>query len=378
MQHRIGFIIEQALGHITHGKNLQALVGQDHQLQAVWGLPAFDVNGLASRLPLYKSNWTVRAGLRTRRLLAKMHRQKPLDGLFFHTQVPAILAGDWVRRIPSVISLDATPRQYDTLGAAYEHGAGPAWMENWKWRLNRSIFNSASNLVTWSNWARQGLIEEYGISPEKITVIPPGVDLQAWESLKREETPGQPIRILFVGGDFQRKGGQLLLEAFHRLRGMMPIGSVGDMPVELHIVTRTPVPEEPGVFVYTHLQPNNMELKSLYFNSHIFCLPTHGDCLPMALAEAAATGLPLISTQMAAIPEIVRTGETGLLVPPGDVDALVIALEYLVVDNNIRRQFGENAHQLVVEQHDACKNAHQLVNLILSTIEKSRDKGSLR
>ena len=73
---------------------------------------------------------------------------------------------------------------------------------------------------------------------------------------------------------------------------------------------------------------------------------------------------------MAAIPEIVRTGETGLLVFPGDVDALVIALEHLVTDDNLRLQFGENAHQLVVEQHDAGKNAHQLVNLILSTVEK--------
>jgi glycosyltransferase involved in cell wall biosynthesis len=376
MQHRIGFIIEQALGHITHGKNLQALVGQDPDLQAVWGLPMFEVSGLASHLPFYRSNWTVRSGLRTRQLLAKMHRQQPLEGLFFHTQVPAVLARDWVRRIPSVISLDATPRQYDTLGTAYEHRAGPAWVEYWKWRLNWSLFNSASHLVTWSEWARQGLINEFGINPEKVTVIPPGVDLQQWKPLNREEKTGKPIRILFVGGDFRRKGGQLLLEAFHRLRDIAPVSPVRDHPVELHIVTHAPVPEEPGVFVHTGLQPNSMVLKTLYFTSHIFCLPTLGDCLPMALAEAAASGLPLISTRMAAIPEIVRMGETGLLIPPGDVNALAIAMRRLLLDDHLRRQLGENAHHLVEEQHDAGKNAQQLVNLILDTVEKTNHRGS--
>jgi glycosyltransferase involved in cell wall biosynthesis len=153
----------------------------------------------------------------------------------------------------------------------------------------------------------------------------------------------------------------LLLEAFHRLR---------DIPLELHIVTRTPLAEEPGVFIHSGLQPNSRALKSLYFTSDIFCLPTYGDCLPMALAEAAGTGLPLISTRVAAIPEIVRPGETGLLVPPGDVDALAIALKRLVLDSGLRRQFGENAHRLVVEGHDAGKNARRLVELILSKVER--------
>ena len=72
--------------------------------------------------------------------------------------------------------------------------------------------------------------------------------------------------------------------------------------------------------------PNSPELIELYHGADVFCLPTLGDCLPMVLSEAGAVGLPLVSTDVGAISEIVRDGETGLLVPVGDADALAAAL----------------------------------------------------
>ena len=59
-----------------------------------------------------------------------MNGQTKLDALFFHTQVPAILAQSWLRKIPGIVSLDATPLQYDELGAFYKHEQGPAWLED--------------------------------------------------------------------------------------------------------------------------------------------------------------------------------------------------------------------------------------------------------
>src|SRR5689334_16110808 len=122
--YQFGFILEQALGHITHTKNLQQNVPVDPEVQAHWGLVPFEAHGIAGRIPVYKSNWTVRAGLRARRAVAGIARQTDLDALFFHTQVPAVLVSNWVKRIPSVVSLDATPIQYDSLGDVYGHQAG--------------------------------------------------------------------------------------------------------------------------------------------------------------------------------------------------------------------------------------------------------------
>ncbi|MCA9971921.1 MAG: glycosyltransferase family 4 protein [Anaerolineales bacterium] len=354
--YHLGFIIEQALGHVTHGQNLQALVPQDPAVRAHWALPAFPVAGTAARIPLYKSNWTVRAGLRTRRLLRRMARQAPLDALFFHTQVTAVLNPDWLRRLPSVVSLDATPMQYDELGDVYSHETGPAWLEQAKWRLNHRCFHAARHVVAWTRWTHDSLVRDYGVPPEKISVIPPGVDTRAWQRPTPRTAHADPVKILFVGGDLARKGGLLLLDAFRGLRAQTA--------VELHLVTRTPVPAEPGLFVYHDMQPNSPRLRQLYHAADLFCLPTFGDCLPMVLSEAGAAGLPAISTRVAGIPEIVRDGETRLLVPPGDAAALTHALAALVHNPQRRLALGETAVAHTTAHFNAAANAARLLALL--------------
>lgn len=360
--YKIGFIMEQALGHVTYTKNLQKNVAGDASIEAYWMPIPFEVRGFAARIPLYTSNWSVRAGLRSRRALSRITHQTPLDVLFFHTQVPAYLATNWIRRIPSVVSMDATPLQIDALGTYYAHHPGPAWLENLKSKLQHECFNAARTLVTWSAWAKQSLIDDYGIAADKIVVIPPGVNPSEWTSpgiLKEHTTQ---IKILFVGGDLERKGGQLLLEAFRALR------SPG---VELHLVTRERRTPEPGLFIHNDIQPNSAELKKLYHEADIFCLPTKADCLPMVLSEAGAAGLPVVSTQMAAIPEIVKDGETGYLVPVDDIEALTAALRRLIDNPELRHKLGQRAIEVVSSEFNARKNAQKLVGLLKQTVDEA-------
>ena len=357
-QTHIGFIIEQALGHITHGQNLQANAAHDPDIVPHWGLPQFAVSGLAARIPVYKSNWTVRASLQARRMVAQMQQEHPLDALFFHTQITAVLAQNWLHKLPSVISLDATPRQYDSLGAFYQHEAGPDWLEQQKWRLNRDAFRAARHVVAWTEWTREGVVAEYEVPFEKVTVIPPGVNSAEWQRPTPRRRHSNPAKILFVGGDLARKGGLDLLEAFRALRQ--------ETAVELHLVTRNQVEPEPGLFVYNNMQPNSAALKQLYFDSDIFCLPTYGDCLPMVLSEAGAAGLPVVSTAVAGIPEIVKDGRNGYLVPTGDVAALVHALRPLVEQPDLRLRLGETAVKITTNRFDAKKNALRLFDLLKS------------
>ncbi|MFO7682868.1 MAG: glycosyltransferase family 4 protein [Chloroflexota bacterium] len=371
--YKLGFVIEQVLGHITHGQNLKRVVAQDQDVEAHWILPSWQTQGLAGKIPVYKSNWTVHAGLQARSSIAKLQRQVALDGLFFHTQVPSILAQKWVRRFPTVISLDATPLQYDRLGDFYDHETGPSWLETKKWQMNVDSFQAARHLVTWSEWAKQGLIDEYEVAPEKISVIPPGVITQDWQ---RPFPPSfsaaqAPCQILFVGGQFARKGGPVLLEAFRRLRYRLASEGWGETAVSLHLVTQDQLPAEPGVVIYNHMKPNSPELKNLFHTSHIFCLPTYGDCLPMVLSEAGASWLPLVSTSVAAIPEIVREAHSGLLVPPGDAESLENALYQLATQPEMRRQLGENAQKLVVSRYDAAQNAGELLTLLKEVTQKA-------
>jgi glycosyltransferase involved in cell wall biosynthesis len=360
-----GFILEQSLGHVTHAKNLVTNIAHDSEVQAHWGLIDFETSGVSRKIPVYKSNWTVRAGLRAYREIARMNRQSKLDALFFHTQVPAILAQRWVREIPSIVSLDATPLQFDELGAFYRHAKGPEWLEAWKWRLNRDCFRSARRLVAWSEWTKLGLVRDYEVPADKITVIPPGVNVQDWRRRAPRVPHDHPVKILFVGGDLERKGGLVLLEAFRALR---------HMGVELHLVTKTRLPPEPGVFIYNNLEANSQPLKDLYHSCDIFALPTFGDCLPMVLSEAGASEMAIVSTDVAAIPEIVRNGETGVLVSTGDAVALTHAIRDLATNPTLRISLGERAMAHVTRQYDGPTNARRLLDLLKVEATAAREE----
>jgi glycosyltransferase involved in cell wall biosynthesis len=356
----IGFVLERSLGHVTHADNIQRMLAQHSEIDAAVMEIPYDVEGWSARVPVFKSNWTVRAGLRAARSIVKTERRTPLDALFVHTQVPAVLAMHWIKKIPSIVSLDATPMQYDELGLHYGHQVGPERVERLKWRANRESMRRARHIITWSDWAKHGVVEGYGIDVSKVSVVPPGVTPSMWLNPNGGRPTDGVARILFVGGDLERKGGDLLLRVFARLHN-----EIGDRRVELHLVTHAEVPPAPGVTVHCGLEPNSAELMALYHRSDVFCLPTRGDCLPMVLSEAGAAGLPLVSTAVAAIPEIVRDDETGLIVPIDDENALLHTLRRLVDDASLRRRLGDGASRLVRERFDADKNVATLVEMLV-------------
>jgi glycosyltransferase involved in cell wall biosynthesis len=175
-----------------------------------------------------------------------------------------------------------------------------------------------------------------------------------------------PVKILFVGGDLERKGGLLLLQAFRELR---------HLGLELHLVTKARLPPEPQLFVYNNLEANSRPLKDLYHSCDIFALPTMGDTFAMVLSEAGASGMAIVSTSMAAIPEFVRNGETGVVVPTGDVVALTRALRDLATNPTLRITLGQRAMDHVHRHHDAPTNASRLLGLLKAEANAARADG---
>lgn len=366
---RIGFVLEQTLGHITHADNLSRLIPADSRIDAVFGPVEFEATGAWGRMPGW-SNWTVRAGVRARRVIRDMRRGGPLDALFVHTQVPAVLARGAMGRVPTVVSVDATPIQYDELGSSYGHEVSSSRIEGVKWRLNRDCFARAAHVVAWSDWAKQGLVERYEVEPDKVSVLSPGVMPAVWERPADQPRDTDVVRILFVGGDLERKGGTDLLQAVRAIRARRSATSGPE--IELHLVTCAELAEEPGVVVHRSMTPNSPELIELYHRCHIFCLPTLGDCLPMVLSEAGAARLPLVSTDVGAIGEIVRPGETGFLVPVSQPEALAATLEQLIDQPDLRRRLGDRACEHVRARYDAATNARHLVELLLAVTDGRR------
>ena len=358
---RAAFVMEQTLGHVTVSRNLRAALGEQQRIAAAWLPVTFDVHGPAARIPGYGSNWSLRASARALMALCRTLATQPVDAALFHTQVTSLLSVPLMRRLPSIVSLDATPLAYDSVGAGYEHrpdGAGPA--AALKRRLNGAAFGSARALISWSEWAQRSLVQDYGADASRVHVIAPGAAEPFFEigrERRRRQGSAQngPVRLLFVGGDFARKGGHELLTALDGWLGRR---------CELDLVTKADVPAQPGLRVHHNVTPNSPALLQLFAEADLFVLPTYADCLAVVLMEAAAAGLPMVTTRVGALEEVVTEGETGLTVPPGDVPALRAALGTLIGHPAHRRRLGRNAQALAEERFNARRNNGRMLDLV--------------
>jgi glycosyltransferase involved in cell wall biosynthesis len=172
---------------------------------------------------------------------------------------------------------------------------------------------------------------------------------------------------LFVGGDFQRKGGDLLLEWFR---------TKDTRDMELHLVTRDPVPALPGVCVYPNLQPNSDALRDLFHRSDVFVLPSRSECFGIATVEAMAAGLPVVATDVGGAADIVDNGRTGYLIPGGDSRSLANALDSLTSDAGKRVAMGRAARDVAEQRFDIERNARRTLDRLkaLATQHGSRTR----
>jgi glycosyltransferase involved in cell wall biosynthesis len=342
---RLGFVCELLLGHSTFFDQVRRVAEADPSIELVAMPIAFEASGRFDRFPPM-SNWTVRASLRARTAL---RTAGPLDALIIHTQTAALGALSVMRQVPTLLSTDATPANMDELGAAYGHATSASPVERVKRRALTRVFSAAAASVVWSDWTRTSLLNGYGVDPQRVHVVPPGLPVTP-PPTRTPRDPG-PLRVLFVGGDFTRKGGPELLAATE------------GRDVEVHIVTRERLEVRPGVVVHRGLSAGDPELRALYVRADVFALPTHGDAYGWVLLEAMEAGLPVISTPVGPIREVVADGETGLLVPPGDIRSLGAALDRLLSSEDLRRAMGAAGRSRFEQRHDSSVNVGRILEL---------------
>jgi glycosyltransferase involved in cell wall biosynthesis len=350
----VAFVMEQHLGHRTYYENVRAHV-DDSRFTPVWILVDYSIGRSLARFPIPRQ---VKAAAAARRSIRRGIRSSAADAHVFNTQVPAALGGRVARSKPYVVITDVTPAQYDRMADGYGHRAdrsGPlAWAKH---RINRRTFSEAQWCVGWSQWVCDSLVGDYGVAPERTRVIPPGVDTTVW-------APGPVVdearlRLLFVGGDFERKGGQDLLRAFPSLPD----------DAELVIVTRSAVPGSARVTVINDLTPNDPRLVELYRTANLFVLPTRAETFGIAAAEAAACGLPVVASDVGGMADIVEDGTTGFLMPMEDRAALARALRTLQENPELRRSMGAAGRERAVQRFDAATNGRALTALVAGALD---------
>ncbi len=334
----------------------KALAARD-DMECVWFDIPFEI-GSFRFLPKIGDNWTVRGSTRAYRVIANASRRTPLDALFIHTQTIGLFAGGHMQKIPTLLSLDATPINYDEIANWYGDVVHPAPVEFAKRLAHRSVMKHARWFTTWSEWSKQSLVRDYGAEAKRVTVLPPGTTLSNFPdpSARGERRPG-PLRLLFVGGDFVRKGGDFLCEVH---------ASQFRDSCELHLVTSADLTPSANVYVYRGLRPHSPELLKLYADADVFVLPTRADCLAVVLGEAMAAGLPIITTNVGAHPEAVVDGESGFVIDKNDRAALIDRISRFVADPGLARRMGARSRQVGEERFDMLKNANQIGDVLLS------------
>jgi glycosyltransferase involved in cell wall biosynthesis len=169
----------------------------------------------------------------------------------------------------------------------------------------------SAELIYPSSWAADSAIRDYGADPLKVHVVPFGANIDRPE-LADQRSDDRPCRLLFIGTHWIRKGGDIALEALQELERL-------GVSAELTIVGSAPPGgfSHPRVKVVPFINKNEPAgrayLDELFRSSDFFLLPSRAECFSIALCEANAYGLPVLSTRTGGLPELVREGINGFL-----------------------------------------------------------------
>jgi glycosyltransferase involved in cell wall biosynthesis len=216
-----------------------------------------------------------------------------------------------------------------------------------------------------SDWARQVNIR-WGADPDKMEVIFPGFPVQP---PRDGASTSEEFTFLFVGGDFERKGGFELVEAFARLVGEFPNARLvlaGTDPHErnpdrlIHswvsesrrgrVLEQLAQLERDGTATRTPWVDRQRLLTEFFPRADAFVMPSHAEGFGFTNAEALSFSLPVITSTAGPTAEIVDDGRTGALVPPGDIEALVEAMARLVGDRDAAARMGSAARAAFLER----------------------------
>jgi starch synthase len=316
-----------------------------------------------SNIDLARWRHEMHAGLlAARRIKACERSGGRFDVLHFHTQATAYFSLKRMRSVPSVVSIDCTQ------GLARQEASS---------RIARStylpnsihdgfVFRAATAIISISRWAADAVAREYPDCADKIQVLAYPVRLENFDarwvedrfSRFAEESPS-PVRVLFMGGDFIRKGGADLLAAW----------KAGDFAkrARLELVTDWPLAQSKlpeGVSVTRGINAFTPAWRELWRRADLFVMPTRGEAFGMVYQEAAAAGLPSIGTRINAVPEIIEDGVTGLLIAPGNVAELVKSLDSLINSAKLRREMGAAARRRIEARGCPESYAKKLTSLL--------------
>ncbi len=280
---------------------------------ALNGLDGLDITSVLLTIDDYQrypaGRWSRTTAAWESRHIARMKmrelREDNFDFLLVNTWEFVIEFRRLAQRIPAAALMDAVPKTVDD--QVRRRGSG-----GWKRALATGIhdvpFRKAVRdfkcFLPMGSDCADALVSHYGIPRERCFVTLAPQDLKFWTPGTRKSA--DRLRLLFVGNDFVRKGGDFLLRLFaEALSGWCTLTIVSN-----DVVLRNRVLPSGAVWVGGL---NRDQVRQAYRESDLLLLPTQQDYMPQVLAEALSVGLPCMANDVGAIRDVVRDGETGFL-----------------------------------------------------------------
>ena len=235
--------------------------------------------------------------------------------------------------------------------------ASRAWL-----RLERALYRNAAVNFTMSNFVADSLREDYACPRGKVVLARAGANTKVNNPVLIAKYTRKEI--LFVGVHWERKGGPNLLKAFEQVLIKHPDARliiVGCEPaIKPAIASRCRVVGRVEI----------EEVAALYNEVSIFCLPSTLEPFGFVFIEAMMHKLPIVATNIGAIPDFLEEGVSGYMVEPGDVDALAAALITLLDSPEKCLQLGEKAHQMTAKKYTWDTTVATLKEKIVEVIEQ--------
>jgi glycosyltransferase involved in cell wall biosynthesis len=218
------------------------------------------------------------------------------------------------------------------------------------WAYEQRFYKQMNLVFTMSEWLRDSMVQDFGVRPENVFAVGAGTNLSYEDELRQGSAHARERKraLLFVGTNFEFKGGPVTLDVFRKLKK-----DFADL--ELWIVGCEPQINEPGVTVFGTLRKTDpaqeSKLRELYETASVFVLPTLYDAFGIVFVEALFHGLPCVGSNRCAVPEIIGEGVGGFVADPTDAGALAGAVQQLLSDHKLAREMGERGRERAMSRY---------------------------
>jgi len=223
------------------------------------------------------------------------------------------------------------------------------------------VYRNLDGAVVLTRKLKNSLAERTVFPRDKIEVIPYGIDVDAFdperhskkENRRRFTLPEEGLLIGLVGRLEEAKGQAIAIEAFAKA-GILNSALVicGSAQREGYLEALKARAQELGVQDAVHFLQFTSEVPALMNAFDLSILPSRGETFGLVVIEAMAAAIPVIGTDAEGVPEIIDQERNGMLVPPGDVEALAKAMRHMAEDNGLRKRLGQQARQDTLERYN--------------------------